>query len=179
MLQFALLEYKYAALAAPANAGADMGEAAGAADASLGAGAGTGSQERARTMLETLLAANPKRLDVWSVFIDAEMAAMRRRTSTGQGTGGAAANAAGHAAALAADIASTRSLFDRILGLRLSSKKVKFLLKRYVAFEREFGSAATIRRVAALAREYVANAMQAAADGSPIADSAANGSELS
>jgi rRNA biogenesis protein RRP5 len=53
------------------------------------------------------------------------------------------------------DHAVTRSLFDRATSLSLSTKKMKFLFKRYLDFERTEGDAATQERVRTKARQYI------------------------
>jgi rRNA biogenesis protein RRP5 len=46
-------------------------------------------------------------------------------------------------------------LFDRATSLSLSTKKMKFLFKRYLDFERTEGDAATQERVRTKARQYI------------------------
>jgi rRNA biogenesis protein RRP5 len=120
VVKFALLEYRWSS-SSSATAGSS--------------GAGAGSQERGRTMLEGLLAQSPKRLDIWSVYLDAECGAVRR--------GGKE------------DVAFVRGIFRRCTGLRLSSKKMKFTLKKWLAFERASGDAAGVAEVQAVAKAYV------------------------
>ena len=87
--------------------------------------------ERGRANLENVLSNYPKRVDVWNVFLDQEL-----RTG---------------------DSAAIRSLFERITSLVLSSKKMKFFLKRYMDFEKTEGDAARIEHVKAKARAYIAS----------------------
>ena len=137
ILRFALLEYEHAA-------GAEVGGGAAAAAAS-------GLQERGRTMLQGLLDALPKRLDIWSVFLDQEIAALARRAAaTTPAARRAAAKAGGDP-----DLAFVRSIFDRALSLKMSSKKARFLFKRYLAFEGEHGDPAGVARVQEQAQAYV------------------------
>ena len=146
MEAFALLEYEFA----PGGRGS-------------GAGAGTGSRERGRTMFEGLLSTSPRALDVWAVYIDQEIAALRamRAATTSVPAVGGAARAG--AAADAAAVAAVRRIFDRALTLRLSSKKMKFMIKKYLAFETTYGDAAGVKRVHDTARAYVAAQLAAAA----------------
>jgi hypothetical protein len=51
--------------------------------------------------------------------------------------------------------ATAEGHFRRAAALRQSSKKMKFLLKKWVAFERDFGSAAGVAEVQAVAKRYV------------------------
>jgi rRNA biogenesis protein RRP5 len=117
--QFALLEYRFAAAAAP-SAGLS-------ADGALGKGAGSGSQERGRTMFEGLVAAMPGRLDLWNVYIDQEIAAFARHG--GSGTAAAPSGSRGSArdavSVRATDLSAVRRLFDRASSLHLNTKKMK------------------------------------------------------
>ena len=63
-----------------------------------------GSSERGRTMFDSLMATCPKRLDLWSVWLDME---------EGHGDEGAG-----------------RRLYERVCAMKWSSKKMRFLLKR-------------------------------------------------
>jgi rRNA biogenesis protein RRP5 len=89
-----------------------------------------GAPERGRALLEGVLAAHPKRLDVWGVYLDAE-------TKTG-------------------DAQRTRALFERAVHLELPPRKAKSLFKRYLAHEAAAGDADGVARVKQLAAEYVA-----------------------
>ena len=165
--QFALLEY---AFSAPASGGSSS-DASSSASASvgpygLGSGGGSGSQERGRTMLQGLLDAVPKRLDIWSVYLDQEIAAFARRhgaagAAPAKGKGAAAASSSS-SSARSDDLAFIRSIFDRVLTLRLSSKKMKFLFKRYLAFEAAHGDAAGVAKVQGMARSYVESLVEGA-----------------
>jgi len=48
-----------------------------------------------------------------------------------------------------------RNIFERVIHLNLSSKKMKFLFKRYLAFEHEHGNEMSIEKVKTKAMEYV------------------------
>jgi rRNA biogenesis protein RRP5 len=80
-------------------------------------------------MFEGMLRNFPKRLDLWSVYIDQEIA---------QG-----------------EKARIRALFERATAMQLPPKKMKFLFKRYLNFEREHGTAADVEHVKRKAMEYV------------------------
>ena len=88
-----------------------------------------GDAERGRALLEGVLAAHPKRLDVWGVYLDAE--------------------------AKAGDADRTRALFERAVHLDLPPRKAKSLFKRYLAHEAAQGDAAGVARVKQLAADYV------------------------
>ena len=88
-----------------------------------------GSAERGRTIFEGVLANYPKRVDVWSVYLDMELKA--------------------------AQPAATRRLFERVTTLRLSSKKMKFFFKRYLEYARSTGDDELVEHVKEKARAWV------------------------
>lgn len=47
-----------------------------------------------------------------------------------------------------------RNIFERVTTLSLSSKKMQFFFKRYIQFEEQHGTAATIKTVRNKAMEY-------------------------
>lgn len=91
----------------------------------------SGSAERGRGIFEGILRNYPKRLDLWSVYLDQEIK---------QG-----------------DVDRTRSLFERAIQLDLPPKKMKFLFKRYLQFENEQGEEDKAEIVRQKAMEYVEN----------------------
>lgn len=48
-----------------------------------------------------------------------------------------------------------RRLFERVASLKLSSKKMKYVFKRWLGWEQAHGDAQTVAHVKARAREYV------------------------
>ncbi|KAI9106108.1 hypothetical protein DFS34DRAFT_47062 [Phlyctochytrium arcticum] len=88
-----------------------------------------GEPERGRTIFEGIISSYPKRIDLWSVYLDMEI-----RNG---------------------DVGVTRHLFDRALALKLSSKKMKFFFKKYLEFEKKHGNAEGIERVKGMAVAYV------------------------
>lgn len=92
-----------------------------------------GSPERARTMFESLLRNYPKRMDIFSAYVDQEVK---------QG-----------------DTDRARSLLERGTAFSLPPKKMKIVFKKFLEFEKAHGSAEQIERVKALAHEYVERAM--------------------
>jgi len=72
-----------------------------------------GDAERGKTIFEGIIDSHPKRLDLWSVYMDME---------AGQ-----------------KDIQSLRTIFDRVLSQKLSSKKAKFFFKKWLGLERSIG----------------------------------------
>jgi rRNA biogenesis protein RRP5 len=55
------------------------------------------------------------------------------------------------------DLDITRRLFERVTSLPvpLSSKKMKYFFKRWLAFEKEFGTDQTVARVKQKAQDYL------------------------
>lgn len=102
-----------------------------------------GSSERGRTVFSSLCANFPKRLDLWSVYLDMEIGRYR------------SALKADDEAEKEAGLASVRLLFEKCLSLDLSTKKTKFVFKRWLNFEVEAGDKDAQDRVRSKARAYV------------------------
>ncbi|KAF4655938.1 hypothetical protein FOL46_008067, partial [Perkinsus olseni] len=90
-----------------------------------------GTVERGKTIFESLLASQPKRLDIWSVYLDEHINANKE------------------------DPDAVRSVFDRAVTLKLKPAKMKFFFKRWVNFEQSYGDAEHLDLVKEKAREYV------------------------
>lgn len=88
-----------------------------------------GSVERGRTLFDGIVASYPKRVDVWSVYADQEV-------SSG-------------------DTEGARRVLQRAVASRRSSKKMKFLFKKFAAFEAEHGDEEQQAEVRRAALEYV------------------------
>ena len=88
-----------------------------------------GSPDAGRALFERLLAAAPRRLDVWSVYIDQEV------------KGG--------------DAARVRALLARGTSLDLPPKKARFLFRRALEFEKAMGDDKRADAVRAAARAFV------------------------
>lgn len=88
-----------------------------------------GSVVQANKLLESIVQSYPSRTDVWSLFIDAELQAGR--------------------------IEQTRNLFARVCALKLSTKKMKSFLQRFLKFEQQHGTEKTQEHVKDLARQYI------------------------
>lgn len=88
-----------------------------------------GDSERGRTIFEGLVDSYPKRLDIWWQYIDQET----KVQNTSQ----------------------VRDLFERILALKLSSKKIKSVLKKWLEFEKRHGDQTGQQAVLAHARRIV------------------------
>ncbi|KAG2498018.1 hypothetical protein HYH03_004276 [Edaphochlamys debaryana] len=94
-----------------------------------------GSAERGRGILEGVLRNHPKRLDLWNVYIDQEIKTGEQRR--------------------------VRALFERATHLPLPPKKMKFLFRRYLEYEKEEGDAAAVEHVKKRAMEFVENSLKA------------------
>jgi rRNA biogenesis protein RRP5 len=102
-----------------------------------------GSEERGRTVFESLVGNFPKRLDLWSVYLDMETARFRLTMKEHV-----------HADREAA-ISSVRRIYERCISLDFSTKKTKFIFKRWLSFEVETGDKGAQASVRAKARQYV------------------------
>ncbi|KAL7852604.1 hypothetical protein SRHO_G00183890 [Serrasalmus rhombeus] len=88
-----------------------------------------GNRERARAMFDQVLTSYPKRTDLWSVFIDLMVKHGSQK--------------------------DVRDLFDRVIHLSVSVKKIKFFFKRYLDYEKKHGTPESIQAVKQKALEYV------------------------
>ncbi|KAJ2781535.1 rRNA biogenesis protein rrp5 [Coemansia javaensis] len=99
-----------------------------------------GEPERGRTVFEGVLGTYPRRTDLWSVYLDMEISTVARQ---------GAADPSGRCWAPA------RALFERVTSMNHAPRKMKFLFKKWLKFEKDHGSEATVERVKERAREYV------------------------
>ncbi|XP_022789365.1 protein RRP5 homolog [Stylophora pistillata] len=88
-----------------------------------------GEPQRGQTMFESILTNYPKRSDLWSVYLDMMIK---------QG-----------------DVEPVRQIFERVIHINMSSKKMKLFFKRYLDFERKYGDAFSIENVKTQAMAYV------------------------
>jgi rRNA biogenesis protein RRP5 len=88
-----------------------------------------GEAERGRTLLEGTVSNHPKRLDLWNVYLDMEIKA--------------------------GDVDMARRLFERVASLKFSSKKMKFIFKKWLQFEKSHGSDDDVQRVKERTLAYV------------------------
>ncbi|KAF0686374.1 Aste57867_21818 [Aphanomyces stellatus] len=88
-----------------------------------------GEHEHGRTMFEQMVASYPKKMDLWNVYLDREIKYGAQE--------------------------STRLLFERALALPLSAKKMKSLFKKYLSYEIDHGTDASVTHVQELAAAYV------------------------
>lgn len=90
-----------------------------------------GSAERARTMFEGIVSNYPKRLDLWNVYVDKEVQA--------------------------GNVEGARRLLDRLISMRFSTKKMKFLFKKFMELEQRHGDETRVEYVKQRAIEYVSS----------------------
>jgi len=121
-----------------------------------GQNGGSSSAERGRELFEKLLAAAPKRLDLWAQYIDQEVALALAGTGKASGKRKRRDGAEEEKMKAAADPRRVRALFARGTALDLPPKKMKFLFRRALEFEKRLGDDAGADRVREAARAYVA-----------------------
>ncbi|KAF5737374.1 protein RRP5 isoform X2 [Tripterygium wilfordii] len=88
-----------------------------------------GVPERGRSLLEGILREYPKRTDLWSIYLDQEIRL--------------------------GDVDVIRALFERAISLSLPPKKMKFLFKKYLEFEKSSGDEKQVEYVKQKAMDYV------------------------
>lgn len=103
-----------------------------------------GEVERGCTMFDNLLSSYPKRVDVWSVYIDTMCSTKKMPKIRCSSV---------HCIVLPQCLC--RELFERVINLKLSTKKMKFFFKKYLEFEQKYGSLQTVSLVKDKATSYV------------------------
>ncbi|KAM6265093.1 protein RRP5 homolog [Spheniscus humboldti] len=88
-----------------------------------------GDPEHAKALFESTLNSYPKRTDIWSIYMDI----MIKQGSQKE----------------------VRDIFERVIHLSLAPKKMKFFFKRYLDYEKKFGTTESILAVKRAALEYV------------------------
>uniref|UniRef100_A0A8C5X3A6 Protein RRP5 homolog n=1 Tax=Malurus cyaneus samueli TaxID=2593467 RepID=A0A8C5X3A6_9PASS len=89
----------------------------------------SGDTEHAKALFESILSSYPKRTDVWSIYMDI----MIKHGSQKE----------------------VRDIFERVIHLSLAPKKMKFFFKRYLDYEKKFGTEESVLAVKRAALEYV------------------------
>lgn len=92
-----------------------------------------GETERGRTMFESLLSTYWKRLDIWSVYVDLLTKAK--------------------------DTEGARNVLERMTGLKLRIRKMRFVFKKFMDFEKEHGTPQSVEAVKRRVEEFVAAAI--------------------
>ncbi|KAG8367979.1 hypothetical protein BUALT_Bualt16G0128900 [Buddleja alternifolia] len=88
-----------------------------------------GVPDRGRSLFEGMLREYPKRTDLWSIYLDQEIRI--------------------------GDADVIRALFERAISLSLPPKKMKFLFKKYLEYEKSIGDEERIESVKKKAMDYV------------------------
>lgn len=88
-----------------------------------------GEAERGRTIMEGVMNNSPKRMDLWNIYLDMEIKA--------------------------GDHDMVQRLFERVTSMKFSSKKMKFLFKKWLQYEKDHGSADDAERVKERTLAYV------------------------
>ncbi|NXR01444.1 RRP5 protein, partial [Sagittarius serpentarius] len=88
-----------------------------------------GDPEHAKALFESTLSSYPKRTDIWSIYMDI----MIKHGSQKE----------------------VRDIFERVIHLSLAPKKMKFFFKRYLDYEKKFGTGESVLAVKRAALEYV------------------------
>ncbi|XP_064000521.1 protein RRP5 homolog [Pogoniulus pusillus] len=88
-----------------------------------------GDSEHAKALFESTLSSYPKRTDIWSIYMDI----MIKHGSQKE----------------------IRDIFERVIHLSLAPKKMKFFFKRYLDYEKKFGTTESVLAVKRAALEYV------------------------
>ncbi|KAK8381706.1 hypothetical protein O3P69_015033 [Scylla paramamosain] len=93
-----------------------------------------GEMERGRTMFESLLSTYWKRMDIWSVYVD-----LLTKNN---------------------DIEGARHVLERMTSLKLRLKKMRFVFKKFLDFEKEHGNSQSVEAVKQRVEEFVAATLQ-------------------
>lgn len=88
-----------------------------------------GDVERAKTMYDSLLFTYPNRTDIWSVYLDLLVKHQK--------------------------FDDVRHIFNRIVQLGLTAKRMKFIFKKYMDFEKVHGNEDLCEKVREMAMKYV------------------------
>uniref|UniRef100_A0A8B9P867 Protein RRP5 homolog n=1 Tax=Apteryx owenii TaxID=8824 RepID=A0A8B9P867_APTOW len=88
-----------------------------------------GDPEHAKALFESTLSSYPKRTDIWSIYMDI----MIKHGSQKE----------------------VRDIFQRVIHLSLAPKRMKFFFKRYLDYEKKYGTTETVLAVKTAALEYV------------------------
>ncbi|KAL8647490.1 MAG: hypothetical protein Q9210_005531, partial [Variospora velana] len=92
-----------------------------------------GDAERGRTLFENLLSTFPKKLDLWTVYVDAEVKKEEEEDNRER----------------------VRGLFERVSRGKWKAKQMKFWFKKWLQWEEGIGDEGGKERVETLAAEWV------------------------
>ncbi|XP_054007204.1 protein RRP5 homolog [Hylaeus anthracinus] len=88
-----------------------------------------GDKERAQTLFEEILCSYPKRVDIWSCYVDSLIKSN--------------------------DIDIARKVLERAVVQTLPPRKMKSIFKKFISFEEQHGTSENVARVQQMAVEYV------------------------
>ncbi|XP_018058355.1 PREDICTED: protein RRP5 homolog [Atta colombica] len=88
-----------------------------------------GDKERAQTLFENILSSYPKRIDVWSCYVDCLIKSK--------------------------DIDLARKVLEQACVQTLSPRKMKILFMKFINFEEKYGTSEAVTRVRQMAADYV------------------------
>ncbi|KAG5341859.1 RRP5 protein, partial [Acromyrmex heyeri] len=88
-----------------------------------------GDKERAQTLFENILSSYPKRIDVWSCYVDCLIKSK--------------------------DIDLARKVLEQACVQTLSPRKMKILFMKFINFEEKYGTSEAVARVRQMAADYV------------------------
>ncbi|CCW67194.1 unnamed protein product [Phytomonas sp. Hart1] len=100
-----------------------------------------GSVENGRALFESFLSKVPKKTDIWSTYLDQELALLTRRAPE-------------------SSVTYVRTLFERTVSMNFSAKVTHQILSRFLNFEIGFGSPENVEKVKESARAYVSAKIQ-------------------
>ncbi|XP_015190480.1 PREDICTED: protein RRP5 homolog [Polistes dominula] len=90
-----------------------------------------GDKERSQTLFEQILSSYPKRVDIWSSYVDSLVKS--------------------------GEILIARKVLERAIVQKLPPKKMKTLFKKFISFEEKHGTSEDVQRVQRIATEYIEN----------------------
>lgn len=123
-----------------------------------------GDPERGRSIMERVLMDNPKRLDLWNVYLDQEVKhGELQRTRALYGTYFTVFHCCMHSS-LSDTSFLTRSMPERCTHLQWPPKKMKALFKKYLEYAKKHADEDLVEHVKARALEYVQRLMVDADD---------------
>ncbi|XP_076653211.1 ribosomal RNA Processing 5 [Halictus rubicundus] len=88
-----------------------------------------GDKQRSQTLFEQILCSYPKRVDIWSCYVDSLIKSN--------------------------DVDIARKVLERAVVQTLPPRKMKTLFKKFISFEEQYGTRQNVERVQQMAAEYV------------------------
>ena len=110
-----------------------------------------GNFDTGRAMMESLVGQHPKRFDLWLLYLQAEQKGLRNALNAASSED----KVVGRSTTSKPSVEYLRRLYERVVVLPFSSKRMKNHFKAFLDFEKTFGSPEDIERVRQLAVAYV------------------------